>query len=406
MVSFSIPRKVIIDCDPGIDDAVALCMALFEPRLEVMAVTAVAGNVPAGQATLNVQAVIDQLDPPRLPRVGSARSLEGVGEIKAHLLHGKDGLGGTGVEVSQLHQQHAAEKILCDQVRSAPGEIAGAAAAMRKHMVPIRSSHKTLVDTCGTGGAGLHTFNISTAAALVAAASGTAVAKHGNRKITSQTGSADVLVELGVNIEAPVEIVEECLQQLGICFCFAPLLHPAMKHVATVRKQLGVPTIFNLLGPLCNPAAAPNQLLGVGRPELRTTLAEALAMLGTERALVVTGADGMDELTLTGDTYVTLVENGSATEQTWTPADFGMSTADLTDLQVENPHESAERILGIFRGEPGPGRDIVVMNAAAAIWLTGQETSLEAAAQQAAAAIDDGRCTERLDQLVQLSHQA
>ena len=285
-------------------------------------------------------------------------------------------------------------------------EIAGAAAAMRKHMVPIRSSHKTLVDTCGTGGAGLHTFNISTAAALVAAASGTAVAKHGNRKITSQTGSADVLVELGVNIEAPVEIVEECLQQLGICFCFAPLLHPAMKHVATVRKQLGVPTIFNLLGPLCNPAAAPNQLLGVGRPELRTTLAEALAMLGTERALVVTGADGMDELTLTGDTYVTLVENGSATEQTWTPADFGMSTADLTDLQVENPHESAERILGIFRGEPGPGRDIVVMNAAAAIWLTGQETSLEAAAQQAAAAIDDGRCTERLDQLGQLSHQA
>ena len=284
-------------------------------------------------------------------------------------------------------------------------EIAGAAVAMRKHMVPIRSSHETLVDTCGTGGSGLHTFNISTAAALVAAASGTAVAKHGNRKITSQTGSADVLVELGVNIEATVDVVQECLQQLGICFCFAPLLHPAMKHVATVRKQLGVPTIFNLLGPLCNPAAAPHQLLGVGRPELRTTLAEALAMLGTERALVVTGADGMDELTLTGDTYVTLVENGSATEQTWTPGDFGLPTADLTDLQVENPHESAERIRGVFRGEAGPSRDIVVMNAAAAIWLTGQETSLEAAAQQAAAAIDDGRCTERLNQLGQLSHQ-
>ena len=285
-------------------------------------------------------------------------------------------------------------------------EIAGAAAAMRKHMVPIRSSQQALVDTCGTGGAGLHTFNISTAAALVASASGTAVAKHGNRKITSQTGSADVLVELGVNIEATVDIVEACLEQLGICFCFAPLLHPAMRHVAPVRKQLGVPTIFNLLGPLCNPAAAPYQLLGVGRPELRTTLAQALAMLGTERALVVTGADGMDELTLTGDTHVTLVENGSTTDQTWTPADFGLPTADLADLQVETPQESAERIGAIFSGEPGPARDIVVMNAAAAIWLTGRETSLEAAAEQAAAAIDDGRCRERLDQLGQLSHQA
>jgi len=285
-------------------------------------------------------------------------------------------------------------------------EIAGAAAAMRKHMVPICSSHQSLVDTCGTGGAGLHTFNISTAAALVAAASGTAVAKHGNRKITSQTGSADVLVELGVNIEATVETVQACLEQLSICFCFAPLLHPAMKHVASVRKQLGVPTIFNLLGPLCNPAAAPYQLLGVGRPELRLTLAKALAMLGTKRALVVTGADGMDELTLTGDTHVTLVENGATTEHTWTPSDFGLPTADLVDLQVETPQESAERIRAIFDGAPGPARDIVVMNAAAAIWLTGGETSLEAAAGQAAAAIDDGRCKERLEQLGQLSHQA
>ena len=285
-------------------------------------------------------------------------------------------------------------------------EIAGAAVAMRKHMVPIRSSHETLVDTCGTGGAGLHTFNISTAAALVTAASGTAVAKHGNRKITSQTGSADVLVELGVNIEASVAIVEQCLEQLGICFCFAPLLHPAMKHVATVRKQLGVPTIFNLLGPLCNPAAAPTQLLGVGRPELRTTLAAALAMLETERALVVTGSDGMDEITLTGETNMTLVENGSTSEQTWTPETFGLSKADLTDLQVDNPQQSAQRIREVLAGQPGPARDIVVINAAAAIWLTGKETSLETCARQAEVAIDDGRSAELLEQLSQLSHQA
>lgn len=285
-------------------------------------------------------------------------------------------------------------------------EIAGAAAAMRKHMVPIRSSHETLVDTCGTGGAGLQTFNISTAAALVTAASGTPVAKHGNRKITSQTGSADVLVELGVNIEASVETVENCLEKLGICFCFAPLLHPAMKHVASVRKQLGVPTIFNLLGPLCNPAAAPTQLLGVGRPELRTTLAAALAMLETQRALVVTGSDGMDEITLTGETHITLVEDGETSEQSWKPADFGLSRANLADLQVENPQQSAQCIREVLAGQPGPARDIVVINAAAAIWLTGQETSLETAARHAEAAIDDGRSTELLSQLGQLSHQA
>ena len=285
-------------------------------------------------------------------------------------------------------------------------EIAGAAAAMRQHMVPIRSSHETLVDTCGTGGAGLQTFNISTAAALVTAASGTPVAKHGNRKITSQTGSADVLVELGVNIEASVETVENCLEQLGICFCFAPLLHPAMKHVASVRKQLGVPTIFNLLGPLCNPAAAPTQLLGVGRPELRTTLAAALAMLETQRALVVTGSDGMDEITLTGETHITLVEDGETSEQSWNPADFGLSRANLADLQVENPQQSAQCIREVLAGQPGPARDIVVINAAAAIWLTGQETSLETAARHAEAAIDDGRSTELLSQLGQLSHQA
>src|SRR5262245_43141872 len=183
-------------------------------------------------------------------------------------------------------------------------EVAGAALAMRRHMTPIRSSREGIVDTCGTGGDRSATFNISTAAALVTAAAGVPVAKHGNRRVTSRTGSADVLQQLGVNIEASVGVVEKCLDELGICFCFAPLLHPAMKQVAEVRRQLGVPTIFNLLGPLTNPASAPFQVIGVGRPELRALLAEALDMLGTRRAIVVRGDDGLDEVTLAGPTQV------------------------------------------------------------------------------------------------------
>ena len=186
-------------------------------------------------------------------------------------------------------------------------EVAGAAQALRAHMTPIRTVRRGVLDTCGTGGDRSGTFNISTAAALVTAAAGVPVAKHGNRGITSRSGSADVLAALGVNIEAPVAVVERCLDELGICFCFAPQLHPSMKHVAAVRRQLGVPTIFNILGPLCNPAAAPFQLLGVGRPPLRPLLAAALARLGTQRAAVVSGADGLDEVTLAAATHVTLV---------------------------------------------------------------------------------------------------
>jgi len=173
-------------------------------------------------------------------------------------------------------------------------EVAGAAAAMRKFMTPLRTTRDDVIDTCGTGGDGSGTFNISTAAALVAAAAGAPVAKHGNRAITSKTGSADVLRELGVNIQCDVATAERCLEELGICFCFAPLMHGAMKQVAPVRKKLGVPTIFNLLGPLTNPAGAPYQLLGVGRPEIRNLLAAALVLLGSRRAHVVCGEDGVE----------------------------------------------------------------------------------------------------------------
>ena len=216
-------------------------------------------------------------------------------------------------------------------------EVAGAAIAMRRHMTPIRSNRAGLVDTCGTGGDGSGTFNISTAAAIVTAAAGVPVAKHGNRSITSKTGSADVLSQLGVNLEAGVETVERCLDEVGICFCFAPQLHPAMKHVAKARKSLAFPTIFNMLGPLCNPASAPYQLLGVGRPDLRTKLSAALSRLNPERALVLCGDDGLDEVTLNGSTQVTEVMGSDLREFTWTPADFGLSASDLSALEVDWP---------------------------------------------------------------------
>ena len=286
-------------------------------------------------------------------------------------------------------------------------ELAGAATSLRHHMTPIRSSHKVLIDTCGTGGDGSGTFNISTAAALVTAAAGVPVAKHGNRSISSRSGSADVLATLGVNIEADLATVERCLDQLGICFCFAPLLHPSMKNVSTVRRQLGAPTIFNFLGPLCNPARAPFQLLGVGRPELRDRIAAALAKLGTQRAAVLCGSDGLDEVTLAGPTHVSMVGAASIVPLTWTPADFGVSQSPLTTLQVDGPAASAEIIRTILDGCPGPARDIVVLNSAAALWVVrGQSDefqSLSACADAARQAIDSGRARELLAALAALS---
>lgn len=287
-------------------------------------------------------------------------------------------------------------------------ELAGAAASLRQHMTPIQSSHPALIDTCGTGGDGSGTFNISTAAALVTAASGVPVAKHGNRSISSRSGSADVLAALGVNIEANLATVERCLDQLGLCFCFAPLLHPSMKNVSLVRRQLGVPTIFNFLGPLCNPARAPFQLLGVGRPELRDRMAAALAKLGTQRAAVLCGSDGLDEVTLAGPTHVSLVDAASINPITWTPTEFGVSPGPLAPLQVDGPAASAEMIRQILAGRPGPARDIVVLNAAAALWIVrghrDNSLSLSACADAARQAIDTGRAQQLLQDLAALSH--
>ncbi|MDP6555943.1 MAG: anthranilate phosphoribosyltransferase [Pirellulaceae bacterium] len=278
-------------------------------------------------------------------------------------------------------------------------EVAGAAQAMRRHMTPVRTERTELLDTCGTGGDASGTFNISTAAALVTAASGVAVAKHGNRSITSKTGSADVLAELGVNIEAPVSTVEKCLNELGICFCFAPQLHKSMKHVAAARRKLGVPSIFNLLGPICNPASAPYQLLGVGKPYLRDLLADALRMLGAQRAVVVSGADGLDEVTISDATHVSDVHNGQVESLVWHPGDFGMQVASKETMIVDGPVASAQLIRDILNGVAGPSRDIVVMNAAAALWVAGVSPSLNACAEKAHAAIDSGAAKDLLARL-------
>ncbi|MEN1680185.1 MAG: anthranilate phosphoribosyltransferase [Planctomycetota bacterium] len=284
-------------------------------------------------------------------------------------------------------------------------EVAGAALAMRRHMTPLKTTRTGLVDTCGTGGGGSPTFNISTTAAIVAAAAGAPVAKHGNRSVTSRSGSADVLQRLGVNLEASVGVVERCLDEVGLCFCYAPLMHTAMRHVGPVRKKLGIRTIFNVLGPLANPAGAEHQLLGAGRPELRPLLAGAAARLGTKRTLVVSGEDGLGDVTISGKTFVTEVTPTGAREFEWTPADFGVEVGSVESLTIDGPEQSAEVVRRVLAGEAGGPRDIVVLNAAAALIAAEQETDPKPAAERAAAAIDSGAARTKLESLAELSHQ-
>jgi anthranilate phosphoribosyltransferase len=281
-------------------------------------------------------------------------------------------------------------------------EIAGAARAMRRHMTPIRTTRTNVIDTCGTGGIGSSLFNISTAAAIVVAAAGVPVAKHGNRSVTSKSGSADVLAALGVSVDAPVEDVERCLDELGICFCFATCLHPAMKRVAAVRKRLGFATIFNLLGPLCNPAGAKRQLLGVGKRELVPTMAEVVVRLGTERSVVVHGTDGVAEVSLSAVTEGIEAEGADMRIRrfTWQPEEFGLATAPNDSMRIDNAAASADLIRRILAGERGPPRDVVVLNAAAALWVAGVDSSAKTCAEQAAAAIDSGAAKELLDRWI------
>lgn len=283
-------------------------------------------------------------------------------------------------------------------------ELAGAAKAVRAQMQRVQTVRDVVLDTCGTGGDHSGTFNISTAAAIVTAAAGVAVAKHGNRGITSKSGSADVLLRLGVNIEAPLPVVQRCLDELGICFCFAPQLHPAVGNVAAVRKSLGRPTIFNWIGPLCNPADTPYQLLGVGKPALRPIMAAALRELGSRHGVVVCGADGLDEVTLAAETWVSRATEDGVTELRWQPEDFGIKTASLESLKVSSSEQSARVILDVLSGHSGPARDIVVLNAAAALWAARFDDDKLACKHRVDKAIDSGASKTLLDDLSRLSH--
>ena len=281
-------------------------------------------------------------------------------------------------------------------------EIAGVADALRGRMLPVPHAAGLVADTCGTGGDGSGTFNISSAAALVVAAAGLPVAKHGNRAVSSRTGSADVLERLGLRVDLPPAASAACLDRLGFCFCLAPVHHPAMARVGPLRRGLGRPTVFNLVGPLCNPAGARVQVIGVGRPAAREPLARAAALAGAGRVLVVSGqpADGgrpggggFDEVSLFGPTEVLDVADGTITPRRWTPADFGLpvlSASRAGELAAAGPDESAAAIRDVLGGRTGPRRDVVVINAAAVLWAAERAETLAAARELAERAIDSG----------------
>jgi anthranilate phosphoribosyltransferase len=280
----------------------------------------------------------------------------------------------------------------------AVSEITGAAAAMRRRSIPIPHVRQDLVDTCGTGGDGRGTFNISTAAALVAAAAGVPVAKHGNRSVSSRSGSADVLAALGVKIEIDPETAGRTLDTVGITFLFAPLLHPAMREVMPVRRELGLRTIFNVLGPLTNPAGARRQLMGVYTESLVEPIGHVLRDLGAEHALVVHG-DGLDEITTTGRTRVAEVHDGEVRMFDLEPERFGLRRARLEDLAGGLPEENAAAVHRVFGGEEGPLADITALNAGAALYVGGTAATLEEGVERARAAIVSGAAREKLEEL-------
>ncbi len=279
-------------------------------------------------------------------------------------------------------------------------EITGAARLMREKATRVNAGGGVVVDTCGTGGDEAHTFNISTASAFVTAGAGLTVAKHGNRSVSSKSGSADVLKALGVNVEAEVSKVEESLAKAGIGFLFAPILHGAMKYAAPVRRELGIRTIFNLLGPLTNPAGAKRQVIGVYDPALTDLLAKVLANLGTERAFVVRGEDGLDEITLTGPTRITELHHGSIRTYHITPEEFGFERCSPQGLKGGGPEENARIILDVLNGKGTPAqREVVLLNAGAAITAGGKAHALGEGVALARAAIDSGEAASKLELL-------
>jgi len=283
------------------------------------------------------------------------------------------------------------------------GEIATAARVLREHMIAWDPGRDDVLDTCGTGGDGTGTFNISTATALVVAGAGVPVIKHGNRSVSSRSGSADVLAALGIKIDGDAAHARRCLDEAGFAFCFAPVFHPALKHVAALRRRLGVPTIFNCLGPLVNPGGVRRQLLGVGRRDLLDLMAGALAKLGTDYALVVHSRDGLDEVSLSAPTEVRVVEGNAVRETEWAPDDFGLRPGAPGTLAVADAAASAEVISRVLAGAETPATPIVLANAAAGLLAAGRTTSLRQGVELAREAIQSGKARAVLERLQRLA---
>jgi len=286
-----------------------------------------------------------------------------------------------------------------------PDELTGAVQAVLDRMTGWSAGERTspLLDTCGTGGDGANTVNISTAAAIVVAACGVPTAKHGNRSASGNSGSAEVLAQLGIGVEAEVSVVQRCLNELGITFLYAPQYHPALRFAGPVRRQLPFRTLFNLIGPLANPARPDFQLVGVPGDRQAELVASTLARLGIRRAAVVTGSDGLDEVTLGGPTRVLWVEAGSVTPRTWQTDDFGLAPVPLDALRVSSPADSAERLLRFLDGEPGPTRSMILANSAAALLVAGAVETLRDGVERAAHAVDSGAAAHLLERWRQLS---
>jgi anthranilate phosphoribosyltransferase len=321
--------------------------------------------------------------------------------------------------LSRAQAEEAMEEILSGRVETSeivsllramnarpiePQELTGFASVVRRHAAPVFSDERLspahLVDTCGTGGDGCETFNISTVAAIIASAAGASVAKHGNRAASSRCGSADVLEALGVGIDIPLERCGEAIREIGLGFLFAQAAHSATRHATLARKQIGERTAFNLLGPLTNPAGAHSQLVGVYSREVIDLMVATLTEIGTQRAFVVHGADGLDEISLSGETFVAELREGAVKRYTLTPEDFGMSRAPIETLRGGNAPENAALIREVLKGQPGPRRDIAVMNAAAALVASGIAANFQDGAQLAANAISSGLAQKKLAALV------
>ena len=325
----------------------------------------------------------------------------------ARLLDGHDlsreearGVMGSIMNGEATHAQIAGFLIALRAKGETADEIAGCAEAMREHALPVRPRRNDLVDTAGTGGDGARTINISTAAALVAAAAGAGVAKHGNRAVSSACGSADVLEALGFDLDLTAERVAQSIDELGFGFLFAPTHHPAMRHAAPVRSELAARTVFNVLGPLTNPAGARAQVVGVYAPELVRTIAEVLAQLGATRAFVVHGAGGIDELSPSGPNFVCEVVNGDIRARNIDPLEFGLPRCDPAELRGGSPEENAAAIRGVFAGEDGGRRSAILLNAAGAIAAGGHADDLREGLELAREAVDSGAAAARLDALI------